>query len=65
MFFAVLFKRPPAARSPDDRAGQAEADEGAQTPPTRPPTLLVSPEVHADGRVTFCFRDPKAAKVEV
>lgn len=40
-------------------------DKTAQTPPAQPPAPLVSPEVHADGTVTFRFRDPNAAKVEV
>jgi 1,4-alpha-glucan branching enzyme len=40
-------------------------DKAAQTTPAQPPTPLVSPEVHADGSVTFRFRDPNAAKVEV
>jgi enterochelin esterase-like enzyme len=40
-------------------------DKAAQTPPAQPPTPLVSPEVHVDGTVTFRFRDPNAAKVEV
>ena len=40
-------------------------DKAAQTPPAQPPAPLVSPEVHADGSVTFRLRDPNAAKVEV
>jgi enterochelin esterase family protein len=40
-------------------------DKAAQTAPAQPPAPLVSPEVHADGSVTFRFRDPNAAKVEV
>jgi enterochelin esterase-like enzyme len=40
-------------------------DKASQTPPAQPPAPLVSPEVHADGSVTFRLRDPNAAKVEV
>ena len=43
----------------------AAQDKAAQTPPAQPPAPLVSPEVHADGTVTFRFRDPNAGKVEV
>src|SRR5690349_5318339 len=32
---------------------------------TQPPTRITSPEVGSDGRVTFRFRAPNAAKVEV
>jgi enterochelin esterase family protein len=35
----------------------------AQTPAAQPPALFVSPEVRADNRVTFRFRDPNAKTV--
>jgi enterochelin esterase-like enzyme len=34
-----------------------------QTPAAQPPAPFVSPEVHADNRVTFRFRDPNAKTV--
>jgi enterochelin esterase-like enzyme len=40
-------------------------DKAAQTPPAQPPTPLVSPEVHADGSVTFRLRAPNAAEVKL
>lgn len=40
----------------------AAAAAWSQTPPTPPP---VSPEVHADGRITFRFRAPNAKEVAV
>jgi Carbohydrate-binding module 48 (Isoamylase N-terminal domain) len=43
----------------------AAQDKPAQTPPPQPPAPLVSPEVHADGSVTFRFRDPNAAEVKL
>src|SRR5579862_5038681 len=33
--------------------------------PASPPTPLISPEVHADGSVTFRFRAPNAKAVEL
>jgi enterochelin esterase-like enzyme len=45
-----------------DAAGQ---DKAAQPPPAQPPAPLVSPEVHADGSVTFRLRDPNAAEVKL
>jgi enterochelin esterase-like enzyme len=41
----------------------AAADAGA--PPAPPPDTLQSPEVHADGKVTFRLRAPRAAEVAV
>jgi enterochelin esterase family protein len=40
----------------------AAQDKPVQTPPPRPP---VSPEVHANGGVTFRFRAPNAKKVQL
>jgi enterochelin esterase-like enzyme len=40
-------------------------DKAAKTPPAQPPAPLVSPEVHADGSVTFRFRDANAAEVKI
>jgi enterochelin esterase-like enzyme len=40
-------------------------DKATQTPPAQPPAPLVSPEVHADGSVTFRLRDPNAADVKM
>src|SRR6267143_3345634 len=37
----------------------------AQTPPPRPSAPLVSPEVHANGSVTFRFHAPNAKDVKV
>jgi len=37
----------------------------AQTPPSRPPAPLVSPEVHENGSVTFRFHAPNAKDVRV
>jgi enterochelin esterase-like enzyme len=39
--------------------------KAAQPPPAQPPAPLVSPEVHADGSVTFRLRDPNAAEVKL
>jgi enterochelin esterase family protein len=41
----------------------AQANKPAQAPPPPPP--LVSPEVHADGSVTFRFRAPNAREVKL
>jgi enterochelin esterase-like enzyme len=35
----------------------------AQAPPSPPPTVVISPEVHPDNRVTFRLRDPNAKAV--
>jgi enterochelin esterase-like enzyme len=43
----------------------AQASKPVQTPPPPPPALLISPEVHADGSVTFRFRAPNAKDVKV
>jgi enterochelin esterase-like enzyme len=43
-------------------AGQ---DKPAQAPPPQPPAPIVSPEVHADGSVTFRFRDQNAVEVKL
>jgi len=40
-------------------------DKPAQTPPPQQPAPLVSPEVHADGSVTFRFRSPNALDVKL
>jgi enterochelin esterase-like enzyme len=40
-------------------------DKAAQTAPAQPPASLVSPEVHADGSVTFRLRAPNAAEVKL
>ena len=40
-------------------------DKPAPAPPPRPPAAMVSPEVHADGSVTFRFRAPNAAEVKL
>jgi enterochelin esterase-like enzyme len=42
---------------------KAQQDKPAQPPP--PPASLVSPEVHADGSVTFRFRAPNAKAVQL
>jgi enterochelin esterase-like enzyme len=45
----------------------AAQENKSQTPvrPPQPPPPLVSPEVHADGGVTFRFRDPNALDVKL
>jgi len=43
----------------------AAQNKPAQSVPPRPPASLVSPEVHADGSVTFRFRAPNAADVKL
>jgi enterochelin esterase-like enzyme len=43
----------------------AAQDKPAQPPPARPPAPIVSPEVHADGSVTFRLRDPNAIEVKL
>ena len=43
----------------------AAQDKPAPTPPPQPPAPLVSPEVHADGSVTFRFRAPNAVDVKL
>jgi enterochelin esterase-like enzyme len=43
----------------------AAQDKPAQATPPRPPAPLVSPEVHADGSVTFRFRAPNALDVKL
>ena len=40
-------------------------DKPAPAPPPRPPAMLVSPEVHPDGSVTFRFRAPNALDVKL
>lgn len=40
-------------------------DKPGQPSPPPPPALLVSPEVHSDGSVTFRFRAPNALDVKV
>jgi enterochelin esterase-like enzyme len=40
-------------------------DKPAQTPPPQRPPQLVSPEVHADGSVTFRFRAPNALEAKL
>jgi enterochelin esterase-like enzyme len=40
-------------------------DKPPQTPPPQPPVPIVSPEIHADGSVTFRFRDPNAEEVKL
>src|SRR5438132_14295361 len=37
----------------------------APTQPPRPPASLISPEVHADGSVSFRFRAPNALEVKL
>jgi enterochelin esterase family protein len=43
----------------------AAQEKPAQTPPPRPPAMLVSPDVHPDGSVTFRFRAPNALDVKL
>jgi enterochelin esterase-like enzyme len=43
----------------------AAQDKPAQTPPPQPPAPLISPDVHADGSVTFRFRAPNAVDVKL
>ena len=43
----------------------AAQDKPAQTPPPQRPAPIVSPEVHADGSVTFRLRDPNAVEVKL
>jgi enterochelin esterase family protein len=43
----------------------ATAQDKTAQPPPRPPAPLISPEVHADGGVTFRFRAPNAREVKV
>jgi enterochelin esterase-like enzyme len=43
----------------------AAQDKPAQTAAPRPPAALVSPQVHADGSVTFRFRAPNAKEVQL
>jgi enterochelin esterase family protein len=43
----------------------AAQEKPAPTPPPRPPARLVSPEVHADGSVTFRFRAPNAVELKL
>jgi enterochelin esterase family protein len=43
----------------------AQASKPIQTPPSPLPAPVVSPEVHADGSVTFRFRAPNAKEVKV
>ena len=43
----------------------AAQDKAAQAPPPQPSAPLVSPDVHADGSVTFRFRAPNAVDVKV
>lgn len=46
-------------------AGFASAQSSKSAPPPAPPAPLVSPEVHADGSVTFRFRAPNAQEVKL
>jgi len=46
-------------------AGLIVAQEVKPGPPATPPAPLVSPEVHADGSVTFRFRAPNAQEVKL
>lgn len=46
-------------------AVSAAQDKPAPTPHPQPPPPLISPEVHADGSVTFRFEAPNAIKVEL
>jgi enterochelin esterase-like enzyme len=43
----------------------AAAQDKAAQPPPAPPAPLISPEVHANGGVTFRFRAPNAQEVKV
>jgi enterochelin esterase-like enzyme len=43
----------------------AAQDKPAQSPPPQRPAPIVSPEVHADGSVTFRLRDPNAVEVKL
>src|SRR3984893_5480939 len=43
----------------------AHASKPIQTAATPPPTALISPEVHANGSVTFRFRAPNAKEVKL
>jgi enterochelin esterase-like enzyme len=43
----------------------AAQEKPTQALPLRPPTPLVSPEVHSDGSVTFRFRAPNALEVKL
>jgi enterochelin esterase-like enzyme len=43
----------------------AAQDKPAQTPPPQRPAPIVSPDVHADGSVTFRLRDPNAIDVKL
>lgn len=45
-------------------AGLAAAQQ-SKAPPIKPPAQLISPEVHADGSVTFQFRAPNAKEVKL
>src|SRR3981081_3089880 len=42
----------------------AQASKPIQTASPQPPTALISPDVHADGSVTFRFRAPNAKEVK-
>ena len=43
----------------------AQQTKSQQTKPAQTPALLVSPEVHSDGRVIFRFRAPNAKQVQL
>jgi len=43
----------------------AQASKPIQTASPQPPTALISPEVHANGSVTFRFRAPNAKEVKL
>jgi enterochelin esterase-like enzyme len=43
----------------------AQQEKPAQPPPPRPTVPLISPEVHADGSVTFRFQAPNALDVKL
>ncbi|MFZ0299743.1 MAG: alpha/beta hydrolase-fold protein [Candidatus Sulfotelmatobacter sp.] len=43
----------------------AAQNKPAQTPPPQRPAPIISPEVHADGSVTFRLRDPNAVEIKL
>ncbi len=63
LIFAAAAAIPPSSAAVAAQAPAQQPAPAKPAPPPAPPARIVSPEVHADGTVTFRFRDPNAKEV--
>jgi enterochelin esterase-like enzyme len=60
---AAAYALPQSAATPQSSAQPSQVPVARPALPPQPPAPVISPEVHADGSVTFRFRDPNAKEV--